>query len=313
MILYNGQLKILYDMVCRKEHLRMKYEELLEQKIMLRIETAKLEKALIKEQDDVNKLECGSLAAFFYYVMGKMDEKLSKEKEEAYAAAVKYDAAKKELERVEAELEAKEKEMADLHGCDEEYEEVLALKKERMKTMNHDAMEKVFAFDQRMTYLENQNRELDEAIEAGNLALDLTDQVSEELDNAKQWGTFDLFYGDMNTGKIKYSKLDERQRLVEELQHQLRRYKTELSDVIENVDKDPSINGFLQFADAFFNNLFTEWTVLLKIEKSKKQVESTKEQILEIQKRLQGMKLEVMREKNELQGQLDQLIVQVNI
>ena len=313
MILYNGQLKILYDMVCRKEHLRMKYEELLEQKIMLRIETAKLEKALIKEQDDVNKLECGSLAAFFYYVMGKMDEKLSKEKEEAYAAAVKYDAAKKELERVEAELEAKEKEMADLHGCDEEYEEVLALKKERMKTMNHDAMEKVFAFDQRMTYLENQNRELDEAIEAGNLALDLTDQVSEELDNAKQWGTFDLFYGDMNTGKIKYSKLDEGQRLVEELQHQLRRYKTELSDVIENVDKDPSINGFLQFADAFFNNLFTEWTVLLKIEKSKKQVESTKEQILEIQKRLQGMKLEVMREKNELQGQMDQLIVQVNI
>ena len=313
MILYNGQLKILYDMVCRKEHLRMKYEELLEQKIMLRIETAKLEKALIKEQDDVNKLECGSLAAFFYYVMGKMDEKLSKEKEEAYAAAVKYDAAKKELERVEAELEAKEKEMADLHGCDEEYEEVLALKKERMKTMNHDAMKKVFAFDQRMTYLENQNRELDEAIEAGNLALDLTDQVSEELDNAKQWGTFDLFYGDMNTGKIKYSKLDEGQRLVEELQHQLRRYKTELSDVIENVDKDPSINGFLQFADAFFNNLFTEWTVLLKIEKSKKQVESTKEQILEIQKRLQGMKLEVMREKNELQGQLDQLIVQVNI
>ena len=313
MILYNGQLKILYDMVCRKEHLRMKYEELLEQKIMLRIETAKLEKILIKEQDDVNKLECGSLAAFFYYVMGKMDEKLSKEKEEAYAAAVKYDAAKKELERVEAELEAKEKEMADLHGCDEEYEEVLALKKERMKTMNHEAMEKVFVFDQRMTYLDNQNRELDEAMEAGNLALDLTDQVSAELDNAKQWGTFDLFYGDMNTGKIKYSKLDEGQRLVEELQHQLRRYKTELSDVIADVDKDPSINGFLQFADAFFNNLFSEWTVLLKIEKSKKQVESTKEQILEIQKRLQGMKLEVLREKNELQGQLDQLIVQVNI
>ena len=242
-----------------------------------------------------------------------MDEKLSKEKEEAYAAAVKYDAAKKELERVEAELEAKEKEMADLHGCDEEYEEVLALKKERMKTMNHEAMEKVFVFDQRMTYLDNQNRELDEAMEAGNLALDLTDQVSAELDNAKQWGTFDLFYGDMNTGKIKYSKLDEGQRLVEELQHQLRRYKTELSDVIADVDKDPSINGFLQFADAFFNNLFSEWTVLLKIEKSKKQVESTKEQILEIQKRLQGMKLEVLREKNELQGQLDQLIVQVNI
>lgn len=313
MILYNGQLKILYDMVCRKEHLRMKYEELLEQRTILRIEIAKLEKASIKEQDDVERLECGSLAAFFYHVMGKMDEKLSKEKEEAYAAAVKYDAARKELQRVEEELEAKEKEMAELHGCDEEYAEVLTLKKERMKTMKHEAMEKVFEFDQRMTYLENQNRELDEALEAGNLALDLTDRVLSELDSAKQWGTFDLFYGDMATGKIKYSKLDEGQRLVEDLQHQLRRYKTELSDVIVDVDKDASINGFLQFADAFFNNLFTEWTVLLKIEKSKKQVESTKEQITGIQERLQGMKDEVMKEKNQLQSELDRLIVQVNI
>ena len=135
MILYNGQLKILYDMVCRKEHLKLKYEELLEQKSLLKKEVDKLQKLSIKEQADVEKLECGSLATFFLNVVGKMDEKINKEKEEAYAAAVKYDAVKKELEKVEAELVAKEEEMAKLHGCEEEYEELLTLKKERMKTM----------------------------------------------------------------------------------------------------------------------------------------------------------------------------------
>ena len=133
MILYNGQLKILYDMVCRKEHLKLKYEELLEQKSLLKKEVDKLQKLSIKEQADVEKLECGSLATFFLNVVGKMDEKINKEKEEAYAAAVKYDAVKKELEKVEAELVAKEEEMAKLHGCEEEYEELLTLKKERMK------------------------------------------------------------------------------------------------------------------------------------------------------------------------------------
>ena len=47
MILYNGQLKILYDMVCRKEHLKVKYEELIEQKSVLQEEVDKfLEKWL---------------------------------------------------------------------------------------------------------------------------------------------------------------------------------------------------------------------------------------------------------------------------
>ena len=80
MILYNGQLKILYDMVCRKEHLKVKYEELIEQKSVLQEEVDKLQKISIKEQADVDKLECGSLAIFFLNVIGKKDKKLNKEK-----------------------------------------------------------------------------------------------------------------------------------------------------------------------------------------------------------------------------------------
>ena len=143
MILYNEQLKVLFDMVCKKEHLKLKYEELLEQKRILEKEVEKLKQSSLKEKSDVDRLEGGSLAAFFYHVIGKMDEKLTKEREEAYAAAVKYDAARKELVKLEAEIEAKEIEMADLHGCEQQYEEILALKKDRMETMGHWAMEKV--------------------------------------------------------------------------------------------------------------------------------------------------------------------------
>ena len=313
MILYNGQLKILYDMVCRKEHLKLKYEELLEQKSLLKKEVDKLQKLSIKEQADVEKLECGSLATFFLNVIGKMDEKINKEKEEAYAAAVKYDAVKKELEKVEAELVAKEEEMAKLHGCEEEYEELLTLKKERMKAIGHEAMAKVFEFDQRLTYLDNQNREIDEAIEAGNIALEVTNQVLKELDSAENWGTFDLVGGGFFADMFKYSKLDDAQSLVEKLQHHLRRFKTELSDITIDSEINVSIDGFLQFADYFFDNLFTDWSVLLRIQKSKRQVEDTKGQIINLLEKLQIMKEKVVEEREQTQDQLDELIVQVNM
>ena len=41
-----------------------------------------------QEQADVDRLEGHSLATFFYQVIGKMDEKLDKERQEAYAARV---------------------------------------------------------------------------------------------------------------------------------------------------------------------------------------------------------------------------------
>ena len=80
-------------MMCRKEHLMLKYEELLKQRESTLEEINKLKKVLIKEQADVRNHEYGSLAAFFLNVILKKDQKLNEEKEKSYAATEKYDAA----------------------------------------------------------------------------------------------------------------------------------------------------------------------------------------------------------------------------
>ena len=313
MILYNEQLKVLFDMVCKKEHLKLKYEELLEQKRILEKEVEKLKQSSLKEQSDVERLEGGSLAAFFYHVIGKKDEKLTKEREEAYAAAVKYDAAHKELVKLEAEIEAKEIEMADLYGCEQQYEEILALKKDRMETMGHWAMEKVLEYDQRVTCLDNQNREIDEAILAGKHAMEIAKQLLKSLEDAENWGTFDFFGGGFIADMAKYSKLDDAQHLIEELQHHLRCFKTELSDITIDSEMDVQIDGFLQFADFFFDNLFTDWSVLMKIQKSKQQVEQTEGQIERLLEELLKMKENVAKEREQTQSELDKLIVEVKV
>ena len=112
---------------------------------------------------------------------------------------------------------------------------------------------------------------------------------------------------------MKYSKLDDAQCLVEGLQHQLRCFKTELSDVTIDSEMNVQIDGFLQFADFFFDNLFTDWSVLMKIQKSKQQVEQTEGQIERLLEELLKMKENVAKEREQTQSELDKLIVEVKV
>lgn len=56
------------------------------------------------EQADVKQLEGRSLAAFYYQIVGKKAEKLDKERQEAYAATVKYDVEVQELATLEEDI-----------------------------------------------------------------------------------------------------------------------------------------------------------------------------------------------------------------
>ena len=86
-----------------------------------------------EEQADVDRLEGRSLAAFFYNVVGKMDEKLTQERQEAYAARVRYDAAARELAGSEEDLARCHAELEELDGCEERYAALLREKTRRSR------------------------------------------------------------------------------------------------------------------------------------------------------------------------------------
>ena len=110
----DSTLKELWQQVAEKKNCEAKQKELTAQRDTLADRLKKLEKSKLAEQADVDRLEGHSLAAFFYQVIGKMDEKLDKERQEAYAARVKYDVALHDLSSVDADLDRFK---IDWHGC----------------------------------------------------------------------------------------------------------------------------------------------------------------------------------------------------
>lgn len=305
---YDEQLQQLQEQMMRSRQLDAMIKELYSQRDSLTQQVSELKTNMLEEQADVDRLEGRSLTAFFYNVIGKMDEKLDKEREEAYAARVKYDAAVRELEGVENDLSRYEFEQSTLQGCASKYEAVLQKKADEIKASGSPKGEEIFRLEERKVFLESQKKELQEAVNAGNKALNTTEQVLSKLDSAEGWGTWDLLGGGLIADLAKHSSLDEAQEAIEQLQSQLRSFRTELSDVIIQADIQVNVDGFLRFADYFFDGLFADWTVLDKINDSQKQVENTKKQIEEVLHSLKIMMQSAEREQAEIRNAIDALV-----
>ncbi|WMJ83790.1 hypothetical protein ACS3UN_12075 [Oscillospiraceae bacterium LTW-04] len=289
MAYYDEKMQLLRRQIEQKKHKESKLKELYTQRVTLSAKVDALRKDKLDEQADVDRLEGHSLAAFFYGVIGKMDEKLDKEREEAYVASVKYDVAARELSAVEADIKRYEAELGQLGECEQQYDQTLKDKLKAIKSLATQDAEGVFRAEERISYLEGQVKEIQEALVAGQAALETTDSILSSLDSAEGWGTWDLLGGGLLSDMAKHSHLDEAQQRVEYLQVQLRRFKTELTDVTIHADMQVSIDGFLCFADYFFDGLFADWAVLDKINQSQNQVQNTKSQIEHVISRLTDM------------------------
>lgn len=308
---YDDQLKELMEQCARKRRLEAVQKELTAQRDQYAAQTDALKKLFQEEQADVDRLEGRSLAAFFYRVTGKRGEKLDKERQEVYAARVKYDAAVRELAGAEEDLRRCRSELNDVWDSESRYQALWEEKIQAVKKAGGPEGEKILNLEERISVLEAQEKELEEAISAGQKALSTTDQILSSLDSAEGWGTWDLVGGGLMTDLIKHDHLDTAQNLVEGLQSQLRAFKTELADVTLDGDLQVSIDGFLRFADYFFDGIFSDWMVLDRIHQSQSQVEDTKNQISAVLRQLDTRLSQVNQEKFGCRREIDSLTASV--
>ena len=115
------------------------------------------------------------------------------------------------------------------------------------------------------------DRERQEAIDAGQRALDSLYGARQELDSAGNWGLLDLFGGGLLSTFAKHSKMDDAQRYMEQAKRDLEVFSRELADVSETLNVNTG--DFLTFADYFFDGFIADMMVQSKIRDSQRQVD----------------------------------------
>lgn len=306
---YDEQLQKLQKDIARSRQLTAMVEPMRERKNILESRVRNLKWAMEKEQAEADRLETPGLTVFFLRLRGKLEEKRYIEQAEAQAARIKYDAAVRELDEVKSELEAAQHELAALRGCENRYRAVFGEKQAVIRATGGADAEALLALEEALSAATVREKELTEAVQAGEGALQTVRQILGSLDSAKSWGTWDLVGGGLITDLAKHSHLDDAQDLVERLQAQLRRFRSELSDVQVKCDLQLNVEGFLRFADFFFDGLLSSWTVLDQISSAREQVLRTQGQIETVLSRLKTPLAAAHLERNQLLSRIDALVL----
>ena len=102
-------------------------------------------------------------------------------------------------------------------------------------------------------------KERQEAIIAGERALDSLYEAKNQLRKARNWGIYDILGGGFISSLIKHSKIDNARSCIERAKYDLQCFNRELRDVSYDINVD--IGDFLTFfdlMDSFFADLLVQ-------------------------------------------------------
>lgn len=135
----------------------------------------------------------------------------------------------------------------------------------------------------------DQEKEIKEAIYAIDTTLGYLNEAKGYLNSASNWGIFDMLGGGFFSTMIKRGKMNDANRCLEKAKRSVINTKKELNDINQTIDVDLEIDGFLSFADYFFDGLVADWMVQSKINSAQKQVDQAINMLMEIRNTLSSI------------------------
>lgn len=292
----------------RRKQLDAQIEELHRQRGERQAKVDETAQSFRKEQDDVDKLEKGGVHAFLLTLTGHKEERLDKERREALAAKLQYDQARSDLEYLENKLHSLIRERDGLRDTPEQLEALWAEKAELVKAMGGQTGARLVELDRQLAGVTHQQKEVQEALSAGENAKRLLGQVQDDLDSARSWGTWDMLGGGLIATMAKHDRLDSAQSSIRAAQRALSDFRTELADVSQLQVPNIQIGEFATFADYFFDGIFSDWYVQSSIKKAQEGVSEVHMKLTATLRTLTAASQELNNQQASLEREREELL-----
>lgn len=269
----------------------------------LSLELKEKEKVLLKENKDVEELEKMSFKSIFYSILGNKDKQLESEKYEAIQASLEY-------QRVLYNYNIKKEEVNKLEIRINNEENIVQELEDLQLKVNIDNKD-IIKYRDQITKKQSQLKEINEAIETGEIAKEALETVRLFLNKADGWSTVDVLGGNFLSDIIKRENLQKAQEHLQLSQNKIEKFERELKDVTLEKVVIPVFDEFDYILDVVFDNIFTDWSIKNKISQSLQQVNNTVsciEKVLDdLYKDRQDNVLKININKKELKEMLKKL------
>ena len=279
-----------------------------DEQLSLERKVSELKAILDKEDLDVKKLEGNSLAGVFYFVLGRLEERLENEKKEALGAKLKYDQAVRDLEDVKHEISKLCSERMNYMDCERKYESLYAAKRDMLIKSDPDRAQNLLNLTEQLNKSKNSLKEIREAISAGRSVIYSLEKAMGSLNSAEGWGVWDMLGGGLISDLAKHSHIDNAKYEAEQAQILLRRFRAELADIRIREDIHIETGGFAKFADFFFDGLIADWFMQSKIKNSHESVSRVKSQVQSVLSELSSLESRESSRIRKVETEIDELI-----
>ena len=244
-----------------------------------------LESKMLKEHEDVEALENMSIKSVFRKILGDKEAQLEKERQEYLHAFMKYEEYKKTLSILEYEKKILQEKVANAVDVGEEIKKQLAIRKKEVMLNGSEIGKQITALESENNRYYYIRKECLEAIEVGNSAVGVMEEMIQSLRAAHGWGQWTR--GSRSKGvstMIKMTSVDKAKKLSHQAQQLLKVFSKELADINgqQNFNFRFDFGGFDSFLNIFFDNLISDWVVNKKIATALNSVISTQAKVKRI-------------------------------
>ena len=253
------QLKGMHVKVIRKRTLSVELSTLQVKRGELNVKVNELAKQKDAEQKDVDRLEKAGVTSFFYSVLGKKEEKLEKERAEAFEAMKQYEEAFLELDRVNRSIELKETELATLEGYEEKFEKLLQGKRRLLE--NTVAEIEILDAERELALQKEKYAVFTETQKLGEQILEYIGKIRETLDEAEKCAIAQSSPG-MSLEIRKSELLSQAQKQVALLQPLLKDFGVKVEQTARGIEIHDNLSVVYEFGNGIYTSFIAAESVM---------------------------------------------------
>ncbi|GAB4041172.1 hypothetical protein [Spirosoma gilvum] len=279
-----AQQEALLDVIRRKnerDQLQKQLERTKTELVTRQQQQADLRRQWQREQADVDRLDRLSWASLYYDLLNTKPQQRSKEEAEAQQARLRYDVVSASVDELKQQLAEQETRLTAYATVDPDYDRFI---QEKRIALSFSAGYLGNQYQKRLSELTEQNRqlqELDEAHKAGLQALDEVFRLRKLLEQARNWGTWDMLGGSALASIGKYQKLDDVRDQSYRVTQSLERFRAEYADLNQTFLTEWRFDHtFTRFVDIFFDNIFTDLSVQSRIRSAAQTAQALENQLV---------------------------------
>lgn len=271
----------------------------------------KLSQSMDKELADLEQMESMSVKAVFYKVLGSKEEQLEKERQEYLQASLKFNDQKDKIELIEFELGVLNKKLRNKTQLAHQLTNLKKIREEEIINSNPRQAQQLLNLSHHVDNNILKQREIEEALRAGDKVAKTITEIIKELKNAQHWGKWDM-YGNQGrrAGYMKHTAIDRAKNLANIANHELHKFSKELRDTGEYAEGfQINIEGFSSFIDVFFDNLITDWIMQQKIVNSTNMMHSNLDKVQRILISLKHKLSSLDKHNTQLRADYDNILM----